>query len=186
MSPFFRNRWIFFVASALLVGVVGVFFGHWQRKTDVRALYKRTDFTLIDSKQGFFHLHDLKENEFLLVLYTPDELKQQDVAPLKDLYLGYKQNAQKELKIAIISKVGKDLVRNFLNAAQISDAFLVDPSGSVRDLIGLPMGREFWNEWGIAVIDRNLQVVWLQSQKNLISFDELKKQLVLALDRPTK
>lgn len=177
------NKWLILLTSGAIVGVAGFLFGQTQRKTDIQKLYQRTSFTLLDSKGEFFHSKEIGENQYLLLVYTPDELKQGDVIGIAKLYQDFKRNAATDLKLVFVSKVNRDLVADFLAAAGIRDRFLIDPSGSLRDIVRLNVNREAFEHWGYALVDRRMQLFWKSSQTKVMAFTEIRDQVLKSIDR---
>lgn len=171
-----------FKLLALIVGCVvaaGAGQVYWMGKKDkvMEELYSRKGFMLLDDKGAIFRTASIKHDERLLLIFTPDILQQKDVRPLWEL--GKKLNAieKKNVEVALISRVDKDIVRNFARAARWPAQILFDPSGSVGRLTHAWPGIASVKNWGISIVDKDFRVYWTLTADEVIPAEELLKKL---------
>ncbi len=161
--------------------IATLFAGNWywnrQKGDFFRRLYGRGSFSLLDGDGKIFNTHDLPANQKVLFVFTPDGIPVSAVKPFRVFVKEIEREEEGKLQLVVVSRVHKDIVKNFLRAARFHGRLLLDPSGGLGRYLGARDSLESTHDWTVVLSDHDLKVTWSSSGKEVPSFKDLSKKL---------
>lgn len=163
--------------AAMVTAGGGLLLGKFKEKDYIAQLYRRQDFTLLDSQGNFFQLAKFPEEKLLLLVFTPDGIHPVFVKAFRELSSHLKELSALDVEVMLITRTSREIARNFKEAAQFQSTLLLDPSGTVGRNIGIWPSPEPVNFWGYALIDNRLQVYWTKTNNYPLNFAQIMTEL---------
>lgn len=174
-----RYRWIGAFLAALIVGSAGLVLGKFREGDYLRTLYKRTDFTLLDDEGEFFSLHSLPQRKLALLIFTPDGIPPSMVEPVFQFGLKLDGLTAVGIEPFLVSRVNREIVRNFKRAARFPARLLLDTGGTVSRNSGVWEGPPV-KYWAYVLTDREFNILWRKTSEAPMPFEQLMAELKAA------
>lgn len=170
-------RWLGLTFVVLLVVGAGLWVGKQREGAYLERLYARTDFTLLDDDNEFFHLHDFPKDRLLLLVFTPDALSPSLVETFRNFSRHVKDLKARGVDVMMVSRTNRDTVHNFRSSVYFPGRVLLDTSGTVGRNIGIWDDFTPVNYWGYALVDGANHVYWTSREENILSYEQVWAQL---------
>lgn len=172
-----RIKWYFFLLALIAVGGGGLLVGKVKEREYLGALYRRHDFTLLDDQGDFFRLSALPEKKLALLIFTPDGIPVETVKPFYEFSRHLDDIRQKGIEPYLVSRVHKEIVKNFKSATHFGSRLLIDVGGVVGRNAGVWQGFQPVSYWAYALVDRDFQVLWSANSDLPLSYTHLMGEL---------
>ncbi len=165
--------------ALVVIAIIGG--GHylWTQKKDSVFLEMDTvrSITLLQDDGKFFSSNAFPAGRKILFIFTPDIISPSEVKAFANLANATPILEKKNIELILVSRVHKDIVKNFKYAAPFSGKLLLDASGTLGRLYGAWPGMNPVLQWHYVITDRSLRPESKFSSPNALGFSDLKKYL---------